>query len=312
MRFEIGKKSNLLIIVAIVASVVLSVAHALYIEDNLQKEPERSLRPWFIPRGDYFETTENLVYNHLYTDFQMVEFDPNSSNVLTIQGYDQARKYLNYYINSDTLFVLQTEENADTLLVNVENEPNLKVTVGSVSLKSATVARGGKVFHSLKPYGSDEEGIEVYHPGLWNNYALRNDKLLIIIDGGRADLLVEGGSFTFDLGGHSLDRRFPYVKLTGSLDSLNFINPTGGIDVDGSSLKTKNLIYKESPESKTSGVILIHCENNLEARLLHRTDIYYEGEPSLTKTESNYGRVLKINSRLSNLRNSGGFSPYAF
>lgn len=278
---------------------------------------------WLIGKGDFFSDTLTTSYSHVYSDFPLLELDARYENYTVIEGYENGKKYLDYEILNDTLFLrmaiprsapaemvidsngrmTSSSIQSDTIPAIVDDDYPIRAIFGAKSLQSITLAGEAKLDIPVNPYGSNDDGETVYKPEDWERYVLRQELLnLNFRDQATAELFVESKKINLQLenniisgGGGSNN-----IRMIGEIEHLSVLNPQGHwlLNVqDGSILSVDTLIVGSNPQkgSFDSGIIAASCNDYLKADLLYNMDVIYTGDPTIIKSEVDYGRVIDKN-----------------
>lgn len=317
-----SKPSRILLGAIALLALIMTVSYAFTISDQLREPGQMRGNKWLLGSGPYFKDTLMEPYHHLVSDFTLLELEPRLENIVIVEGYENSKKYLDYSIQNDTLYVSLAKPDSDTTLVAANGEYPILVSVGSSQLESITMNGPGRIDIPAKPYGSNPDGEQVYKPEDWERFVTKTDKLdLHLINGGSAELFVEidtlniiiknplasanfsSSSSSFNGISRTITSGFTnQTYLKGNVKKVNILDPIGNVNINGTNLSTDTLIVRSSSDKDAEdfGSILAICNNYLEADLLHRLDIRYQGQPKIVKKERDYGRVINVNSMSNN------------
>ena len=316
------KPSYILLLVIAVLALIMTVSYAFTISDQLKEPGPFRGNKWLLGSGPYFKDSLVESYQHLVSDFTLLELEPRLENIVIVEGYENSKKYLDLNIQNDTLYVSLAKPNSDTTLVAANGEYPILVSVGSSQLKSITMNGPGIIDIPAKPYGSNPGGEEVYKPEDWERFVTRTNKLdLHLNNGGSAELFVEidtlnivinnplksanyiSSSSSFNGISRTITSGFTrQTYLKGDVKKVKVLDPVGNININGSNLNTDTLIVRSSanPDTEDFGSIIAICNNYLEADLRHMLDVKYQGQPKIVKKERDYGRVINFNNATNN------------
>lgn len=317
-----SKPSRILLGAMALLALIMTVSYAFTISDQLKEPGPHRGNKWLLGSGPYFKDSLVETYHHLVSDFTLLELEPRLENIVIIEGYENSKKYLDYNIQNDTLYVSLAKPDSDTTLVAANGEYPILVSVGSSQLKSITMNGPGRIDIPAKPYGSNPDGEQVYKPEDWERFVTKTSKLdLFLINGGSAELFVEidtlnivinnplksvnysSSSSTFSGISRTITSGFTnQTYLKGNVKKVKVLDPIGNVNINGTNLYTDTLIVKSSNniESEDFGSILLICNDYLEANLKHRLDVRYQGHPRVVKKERDYGRVINVNETAKN------------
>ena len=307
------KLSSILLFFILLSLGCFSIYKGHLVANHLEDTPRPQRNVWLVGTGDYFIDTIQDSYQHLVTDFTMIEINPKSSDQVVVDGYEGAKKYLDIKIQNDTLYVTRLLPNNDTSVVRVNDDYALLVKVGASKLKSITLERSGTIDIPIVPYGSDLDGTPRYKPEDWEKYVLRGKELDIYLKGdGWAKIFTEvdnlhihylnesrgrhvtinsfaSGSFT------SFGAIGSQLVINGKAKKVTVLKPRGRVAIQGSSFKTDTLIVASdlTDAGHDTGSISIQCSDYLEAILGHELDVEYSGDPEVVTSARGYGRVIK-------------------
>lgn len=294
------KTSHIIIGILILAGVIASVSYSFQLNNDLKKIRQPDNKVWLLGKGSYFLDTIQYEYNHLVTDFPLLELHPRVENIVEIEGYENSKKFLTINHREDTLFVTQTFPDSDTVLVAVEGDYPIVVRAGAARLQSITINQGGRIDIPVNPYGSNPGNEIVYKPEDWEKYVLRSDSFDLYLNGnGYSELFMEIENLNIHINNPYITTRtrFNCSSLIGEVGTLKILHPQGNVCLDGRFLEAKNLIVKSNPDNSAfdNGFIELKCNDYLEANLLHRMNVAYTGNPRIKKRERAFGRVVNRN-----------------
>lgn len=295
-----NKKSHIIVGIFILFGAIMTVGYSFQINDNLKKIPPAKSSVWLLGKGEYFLDTVHSQFNHLVTDFPLLELLPRLNNLVEIEGYQNSRRFLTVKNKSDTLFVTQTFPNSDTVLVAVEGDYPIVVRVGAASLKSITVNSNGRIDVPVNPYGSNPGDEIVYRPEHWEKYVIRNDTLDLTLNGNaEAELFLESKHVDIAIN-NNRQRHFPNYRCTsliGSVNSIALSNPYGDVCINGKYLQADSLFVRSdtNPNARDFGFIELKCKEYIEADLRFDLNVAYRGNPKIKKKERGFGRIINSN-----------------
>ncbi len=317
-----SKPSHILLGAIALLALIMTISYAFTISDQLKEPGPFRGNKWLLGSGPYFKDSLMKPYHHLVSDFTLLELEPRLENIIIVEGYENSKKYLDYSIQNDTLYVSLAKPDSDTTLVAANGEYPILVSVGSSQLESITMNGPGRIEIPAKPYGSNPDGEQVYKPEDWERFVTKTNKLdLHLINGGSAKLFVEidtlniviknplasanfsSSSSSFNGISRTITSGFTnQTYLKGNVKKVNILDPIGNVNINGTNLSTDTLIVRSSSDKDAEdfGSILAICNNYLEADLKHRLDIRYQGQPKIVKKERDYGRVINVNSMPNN------------
>ncbi len=299
-----SKKKSDLILIAIICIVILNaIASAYHLSHNIEKKTPVKRDVWLLSKGAFFLDTIKGNYEHLISDFPLVELTGQYEDRILIQGYENGRKYLNTEIRNDTLYVTNALPTSDTIPVAVDGDYPILVTIGAGKLKSITLMNKGRLDIPVNPYGSNPGGNIVYKPKDWEKYVLNLNKLdLTLKHGTTAEFFLNIDTLNIHIHNQTPpsnnSNSFGFfnnsLSIKGYAKKLNIINPEGFVAIDASDFKTDTLIVQSNPNkgSNDHGYIRATCNNYLKANLLYSMDIIYLGNPVIDKYEKYFGRVI--------------------
>ena len=312
-----SKPSHILLGAIALLALIMTISYAFSISDQLKEPGPFRGNKWLLGSGPYFKDSLMKPYHHLVSDFTLLELEPRLENLVIVEGYENSKKYLDYSIQNDTLYVSLAKPDSDTTLVAANGEYPILVSVGSSQLESITMNGPGRIEIPAKPYGSNPDGEQVYKPEDWERFVTKTNKLdLHLINGGSAKLFVEidtlniviknplasanfsSSSSSFNGISRTITSGFTnQTYLKGNVKKVNILDPIGNVNINGTNLSTDTLIVRSSSDKDAEdfGSILAICNNYLEADLKHRLDIRYQGQPKIVKKERDYGRVINVN-----------------
>ena len=288
------------IITAIVTLFLLLLMNYSYsISTKIKKIPTTKSKIWYLGKGDYFKDTVQISYTHLVSDFPLLELIPNSQNLVETEGYLNSKRFLTTDLKNDTLYVLRTYPDSDTILVASEGDYPIIVRVGAQLLESITIREGGHIDIPAKPYGSNPNGEIVYKPNDWKKYLLsKNDLKLILEDNGYVKMFAQIDNLSIEYNKKNTGYYgIPKSEILGNVNKLSIRHPEGYVNLDAPSLICDSLIVYSKPDSKNGddGVIRTRVSSYLEANLLYDLNIAYTGQPIIRKSERSLGRVIDTN-----------------
>ncbi len=302
------KKSQIILLIIILGIVLCGIFYSFSISDRLEKSDRRGAGKWLIPKGDYFLDSIKGSYHHLSTDFTLVELNPLSEEVI-IEGYENTKQFLEVTIVNDTLFVNRLLPEADTTLVEVNQEFPVLVKVGAKHLQSITTRGNGHIGISATAYGSNPDGEIFYKPEDWEKYVLRKNELTLNFFGsGISKFFLEVGTLNLNVQNNIYSKvtrvigqstnftSFSFGSiLNGKIKKMNLKNPQGIVSINaGGSIIDSLFVHSSSTKNSfVSGQIKVRCEDFIEADLNDRLDVLYSGNPTVKKKETGYGRVIK-------------------
>jgi len=310
------KLSSILLLIAFILIGGFSIYKGNLIANSLKEAPKPGRNVWLVGTGGYFIDTLSGPYHHLVSDFTMIELNPKESNQIIVDGYKDAKRYLDIKIDNDTLFLKRLLSDNDTSLVRVNEDYPLLTKVGARDLKSITLEGSGSIDIPIRPFGSDLDGTQRYKPEDWEKYVMRGKELDIYLKGnGSCELFTEvdhinlhyrnkirtisrttttnatSGFITTatSFGGSPL-------TLNGKSKKVTILNPKGGVNLRGKSFQTDTLIVQSdlTKEGFDSGSITMQCNKYLEAHLGYLLDVNYSGDPEVVTSAKDYGRVIKM------------------
>jgi len=312
------KKRNLsstLLFIAFLSLGGFSIYKGNLIANSLEETPTPGRNVWLIGGGEYFIDTISGSYHHLVTDFTMVELNPKESDRVIVDGYEDAKRYLDIKIEDDTLFISRLLAGNDTSLVRANDDYPILTTVGASELRSITLRDQGTLSIPINPYGSDLDGTLRYKPEDWEKYVFRGNELDLYLKGsGLCEIFTEVKKLNVHILNKSKTVRTitsyvnnssnpiittssgAYLSIQGKAERVNVIRPFGGVTVLGKSFQTDTLIVQSdfSKEGFDSGSISMHCTKYLAAHLGYNLDVEYYGDPEVVTSAKGYGRVIKM------------------
>lgn len=296
----------------------ISVFKGTSVSHNLEETAMPGRNLWLIGKGEYFTDTLSKPYNHIVTDFTLVELLPRLENQVIVDGYENGKRYVDIHVENDTLYVDRLLRDSDTSIVRVNGDYALRVQIGAEGVQSISLNKGGKLSIPANPYGSDLQGKQVYKPEVWDQYVLRADELDLYLNGyaesriftevkklniHRENNVTENSKTTmttFNNGtitsiSSAFVRASSNLSLNGSSEHLTVIDPRGAININGKSLKTDSLTFisNTSEDGYDTGSVSVQCSDYLHADLRYNTDIFYVGAPEIKTSARGYGRVIK-------------------
>ena len=299
MRMNFKIKSSHIQVALLTFASILIVQYALHVSPKLVKSPIPKSKIWYLGKGDYFLDTIQGSYHHLVTDFPLLELAPNNNQLVELEGYSNSKRFLNTKIENDTLFVLQTFPNSDTVLVASEGDYPIIVRAGAQSIESITILKDGKIDIPVRPYGSNPDGEIVYKENDWKKYVIRKDQLLInLIDNGRIKMFSEIKDLKLNFKKKHLGNiSYQHNEILGTVQNLSIIHPEGLVQIYAPSLVCDSLTVLTDPTAKFKerGQITMRISSYLKAEIYHDLDIAYTGNPEINKFEKDLGRVININ-----------------
>lgn len=310
------KLSSTLLLLSFLALGGLSIYKGQLIAHNLKENPMPRRNVWLVGTGDYFIDTIQASYQHLVTDFTMVELNPRISDHVVVDGYEGAKKYLDINIQDDTLYITRLLPDNDTSVVRVNDDYALLARVGAANLKSITLERSGRLEIPIEPYGSDLDGTQRYKPEDWEKHVLRGKELDIYLKGtGLCELFTEVENLHLHYLNDSKVKNITVnsfsnntfinsnsgfggslVLLNGKAKKVEVLNPKGRVSIRGLSFNTDSLIVRSDMTEGgfDTGSITMHCSSYLESTLVHELDVNYYGDPEVVTSARGYGRVIKL------------------
>ncbi len=294
------KFSHIVIFILVFTGIIVTISYSFQTNKMIQKIPAQENKVWLLGKGPYFLDTLEFQYSHLVTDFPLLELHPRSSTLVEIEGYENSKRFLSIRHRQDTLFVMQSFPESDTILVAVEGDYPIVVRAGAQNLRSITVNNGGRIDIPVNPYGSNPGNEIVYKPQDWEKYVMRSDSLELNLNhNARAELFLEIEKLSINIFNNrtSLSPRFNCTSLIGQVGLLELVHPNGNVCISGNYLEADQVIVKSNPEkgSFDGGFIEVHCSEELDVELLHRMNVAYTGRPQIQKKEKSFGRVINRN-----------------
>ena len=316
--------SSKILMVALFAIGSIGVYKGYSLSNNLSKKTPNGRSFWLIGKGPYFSDTIKYEYNHLVSDFTLLELLPRINNEVQVDGYENGRKYVDITLSNDTLYVSRLLPGNDTSIVRVNDDYAVRVQVGAASLRSITLREDGKLSIPARPYGSDLDGIEVFKPEVWDKYVLRGTSLDLYLEGsGMSEIFTEvknirihkrkkpyyssesitpttiqnsSGVVTNISYGYNVSSNL--LRLNGTAEHLEILHPEGGLNINATSLEADSVtvISSRDQDILNFGKLEVNCSQYLEADLLHDLDVLYMGDPIVNSQAKGYGRVIKKSS----------------
>lgn len=293
--------TNKILLLLSLAAFAMLIFQSFEINDNLEKSPPLGRNFWLLGKGDYFVDSVAQPYKHLVVNFPLVQLNGKGENYVSIEGYQNSRKFLKTEVVNDTLYILHTRPDTDTALVAVEGDFPIIVDVGAKTLESISLHGKGNIGIPALPYGATVEGKQVYKPADWEKNLLRNKSLdLYLYQRTKVKMFVEIEDLNIHVSNDPIARNLSSAsEIHGTIKSLNIIHPNGNFALNGSSLETDSLTVISNPASTAydAGFIKLTCNEYLEADLLYALDIAYSGTPDIVKKERSIGRVINDNTK---------------
>lgn len=316
--------SSKILLAALFALGFIGVYKGYSLSNNLTKKAPNGRSFWLIGKGPYFSDTIKHEYNHLVSDFTLLELLPRLNSEVQVDGYENGKRYVDITLSNDTLYVNRLLPDNDTSIVRVNDDYAVRVQVGAASLRSITLRKDGKLSIPARPYGSDLDGIQVFKPEVWDKYVLRGTSLDLYLEGsGTSEIFTEvknlrihkrkRPNYSSELlttttvqnsSGVVTNIAFGYnvfsnlLMLHGSAEHLEILHPEGELNIDATSLEADSVtvISSKDRDILNYGMLEVNCSKYLEADLLHNLDVLYMGDPVVNSQARGYGRVIKKNS----------------
>jgi len=316
------KTSNLILTSIITALLLGSISYAFYIKANTSERPSPLPSSFLESKGPYFEDTIATPYSVIRSNFPVIFLDPRYEDTLIIDGYENAREYIDYYVHGDTLEVLNanTESNYRISEGKINSEYTLKVTIGAKNLKGLWLFGQGGVTHDARPTGARLDGTNVYSQSTLDKYKLQLDDLhLTIRDNAQLKLFLSvnrvdmdhyytgrsTNTLSYDSPNSSIFALNSSLNFIGEAQCLSMINPKGAFGINAQYLKLDSLIVKEDGTYNSGGTIYANPSKYLRAELHSNLNITHDGTAQVTDIiETGPGRTINTNKAFNSARNS--------
>jgi len=284
------------IIVYIIFSMMVSsvIAYAFFVKNNtvpLSLECRPSLE---LGKGEFLTDACFLDYSHLHCEFQDVQLDSDVAFLVEMEGYANAWDQFSLQTRNDTLYIKKIRACSPNFVTD-ESINAIKVKVGSKSLKSITVGKNGSIVHPLKPYGAYDDGKPAYKERELKNHTFRFDTIKInLIANGYVNLIMKGIQLEMNIKDGKIQSRGP--EFYGDVEQFVVNKFAGKKIINAKYLNVKSAIVNPNKikDQSCGGSINLNVSESLVSNLYSELDVNYIGNPSISKEETGYGRLIKI------------------
>ncbi|MFT6807093.1 MAG: hypothetical protein ACJA01_000311 [Saprospiraceae bacterium] len=289
------KKSNLSLLSFTIILMILLIAYSFQLSNS--KANNRNIRSssWLEALGPEIVDSVKVTYKHLVCDFPVTSLDARMENELLIRGAKNGFPYASAKVKNDTLFLdyIQVDPNYKVADNKVNGRYPIHLIVGSKNLKSITILNKGKIFIDASPTGLDDnepvydsmDHVKNFQEYDKINIALKsNSQLEMFMHAKRVNLSTSKFRGSFDFEGYIKTLDFKYPEGQMGLVTRTYINVDSAFVHYNSKIKNNN-----------AGILALNCKKYLFAELHADMDIFYKGNPTIDKIETDFGRVINSN-----------------
>jgi hypothetical protein len=134
-------------------------------------------------RGSFFADTINASFQYIKSDFPAIQLDPRLGDQLIIEGWEEARNYIDSYVKNDTLFVIHKPSSRYRIPESkVNSEWTLLARIGAKGLQGIHLFGDGNINHQARATGARLDGTPVFSEEILTKYKLQVDKFFISLD----------------------------------------------------------------------------------------------------------------------------------
>lgn len=288
-----SEKISVLILLMLVSS---AICYAYYISSSVEAR-DLSCNPGIeLGEGAYFEDTIRAPYSHLYITFHEVQIDPNQSEVVYIEGYENVKEFYSTRVKNDTLYIGPKTE-CDPRPVETDGLSAVKIIVGVKDIGSITIDKKGKLLTPIKAYGADKNGRPVYSETQLKRHLFVFNELAINLKGsGSFNLLTKGNKLNLNYENYSSG----YPNLYGNINEINIDYNSGfsnliNLAATNTFADVVRINNDKIKDENLHGAVNVYVNNMLSANLYGNMDVFYKGKATVAKEEKGLGRVVNVN-----------------